>query len=60
MMVSINGTTHFGWFGPKGAGMGISGQYALAFQKVYLEGDARWADLLVTKVSGSTMTTTIK
>jgi hypothetical protein len=60
MMVAINGTTHFGWFGPKDAGKGISGQYALAFQKVYLEGDTRWEDLLVSKVSGATMTTSIK
>lgn len=60
MMVSINGSTHFSWFGPTDAGMGISGKYALAFQKVYLEGDTRWADLLKTKLTGSTQTTNIK
>jgi dienelactone hydrolase len=60
MMVSIDGSTHFSWFGPTDAGMGISGKYALAFQKVYLEGDTRWEDVLKTKLSGSTQTTNIK
>lgn len=60
MLVSITGANHFNWFGPTSAGMGISGKYALAFQKVYLEGDTRWKDLLVSQLSGSTQTTNIK
>jgi dienelactone hydrolase len=42
MMVTIAGATHYVWFGPEDAGAGASGAVALAFQKVYLEGDARW------------------
>jgi pimeloyl-ACP methyl ester carboxylesterase len=42
MMISIAGATHFHWFGPADAGGGQSGEAALAFQKVYLEGDERW------------------
>jgi hypothetical protein len=60
MMVAIDGTTHFNWFGPTDAGGGTSGKYALAFQKVYLEGDERWKPLLLSKVSGSMQTTTIQ
>jgi predicted dienelactone hydrolase len=60
MMVQIPGATHFSWFGPTDAGMGTSGKYALAFQKVYLEGDERWKPLLLTKPSSGTMTTNIK
>jgi dienelactone hydrolase len=47
MMVTIPGTTHFNWFGPRDAGGGVSGSVALAFQKVFLEGDERWRKLLV-------------
>jgi dienelactone hydrolase len=60
MMISIPGVTHFDWFGPLDAGMGTSGKYALAFQKVYLEGDERWKPLLLSKPSSGTMTTNIK
>jgi len=60
MMISISGATHFNWFGPTGAGMGTSGKYALAFQKVYLEGDERWKTLLLSKPSNGTVTTNIK
>ena len=60
MMIVIPNTTHFNWFGPLDAGMGTSGKYALAFQKVYLEGDERWKPLLLTKPSSGTMTTNIK
>jgi hypothetical protein len=60
MMISIPGVTHFNWFGPLDAGMGTSGKYALAFQKVYLEGDERWKPLLLSKPSSGTMTTNIK
>jgi pimeloyl-ACP methyl ester carboxylesterase len=59
MMVTIAGVDHFGWFGPTDASGGVSGQYALAFQKVYLEGDTRWAALLKTAVSGGTVVTNI-
>ena len=47
MMVTISGATHFAWFGPTEAGGGLSGKMALAFQKVFLEGDERWRPLLV-------------
>ena len=33
----------------------MSGKYALAFQKVYLEGDTRWSSLLMKKISGATV-----
>jgi dienelactone hydrolase len=46
MQVTIGGATHFSWFGPTGAGGGESGEVALAFQKVFLEGDERWRPLL--------------
>lgn len=60
MMVSINGASHFSWFSPTGAGNGISGQYALAFQKVYLAGDTRWKSLLLTQPGQATMETNIQ
>jgi hypothetical protein len=47
MMMSIPAATHFSWFGPTNAGNGMSGETALAFQKVYLEGDERWKPLLL-------------
>jgi len=47
MMVTIPATTHLAWFGPKDAGGGISGETALAFQKVFLEGDERWRPFLL-------------
>lgn len=47
MMVTVPATDHFGWFGPTDAGGGISGETALAFQKVFLEGDERWLPLLL-------------
>jgi hypothetical protein len=58
MMVSIAGATHFSWFGPKDAGGGTSGEVALAFQKVFLEGDERYRPLLLQ--SRGTVTTTIR
>ncbi len=58
MMMSIAGATHFSWFGPTGAGNGISGETALAFQKVFLEGDERWKPLLLS--SHGTVTTNIQ
>jgi hypothetical protein len=60
MMLTIPGASHFAWFGPQGAGMGRSGAYALAFQKVFLEGDERWRDLLVTEPASGMMTTNIE
>jgi hypothetical protein len=58
MIETIPGTTHFNWFGPTSAGGGISGETALAFQKVYLEGDERWKPLLLQ--SRGTVTTNIQ
>jgi pimeloyl-ACP methyl ester carboxylesterase len=60
MMVSITGATHFNWFGPTDAGSGMSGKYALAFQKVFLEGDERWRSLLLQMPSSGTQTTNIQ
>jgi pimeloyl-ACP methyl ester carboxylesterase len=60
MLVKIPNANHFAWFGPGDAGQGISGAYALAFQKVYLEGDERWKPLLVAKPSSVSVTTNIQ
>jgi hypothetical protein len=60
MMINISGVSHLSWFGPTSAGGGTSGKYALAFQKVYLEGDERWKSLLLSTPSNGTMTTAIK
>jgi pimeloyl-ACP methyl ester carboxylesterase len=60
MIISIPGTTHFNWFGPTDAGGGTSGKYALAFQKVFLEGDERWKPMLLMKPSGGTQMTNIQ
>lgn len=57
MMMVIPGATHFNWFDPKDAGGGMSGETALAFQKVYLEGDERWKPILLQ--SRGTVTTNI-
>jgi hypothetical protein len=59
MLLNINGVTHFDWFGPTDAGMGTSGKYALAFQKLYLEGDERWRSLLLTMPSNAMQMTNI-
>lgn len=48
MLVTISGYTHFNWFGPTQ----ISGYYALAWQKVYLEGDERWKSLIPEQILG--------
>jgi len=61
MMFTIPGVGHLSWFGPTDAGRGTSGALALAFQKVFLEGDERWRALLVEGPSGGgTMTTNIE
>jgi hypothetical protein len=59
MLLTIPGATHFAWFGPQDAGRGSSGARALAFQKVYLEGDERWAPFLTDAPSGGSLTTNI-
>jgi len=59
MMITISGSTHFDWFGPGDAGRGTSGSYALAFQKVFLEGDTRWKSLLLKEPSGGSVETNI-
>jgi hypothetical protein len=61
MLIQIaGGVTHFNWFGPTDAGGGTSGKYALAFQKVFLEGDERWKPLLLMKPQGGSYETNIK
>jgi hypothetical protein len=59
MILDIPGESHFNWFSPTDAGMGESGAFALAFQKVYLEGDERWKPILLSKPTSGTVTTTI-
>jgi hypothetical protein len=47
MMITISGGSHLtGWFSPT-ANSGVSGGAALAFQKVFLEGDQRWKPFLL-------------
>jgi len=58
MLRVISGATHFNWFGPKDGDGGTSGATALAFQKVYLEGDTRWLPLL--KGLGASVQTNIQ
>lgn len=58
MLLTIPGASHFSWFGPTNAGSGLSGKYALAFQKVFLEGDERWKPLLLTAPGGAAVQTT--
>jgi hypothetical protein len=53
MQVTIQGSTHFNWFGPKDGENGKSGMVALAFAKLYLEGDERWKPVLL-KAGGMT------
>jgi dienelactone hydrolase len=51
---------HFEWGGPKAAGP-AAGEFVLAFQKTFLEGDARWKQFLLTKpANASTYKTNIK
>jgi hypothetical protein len=58
MEIVVPGATHFNWFDPADAGGGMSGKYALAFQKVFLEGDERWKPFLVMPPAGGGMQTT--
>jgi hypothetical protein len=61
MKMMIDGGDHLSaWFGPQDGAGGTSGAYALAFQKVFLEGDTRWKPLLLMKPSNSTQVTNIK
>jgi hypothetical protein len=60
MMIQIPLATHFNWFGPADAGGGMSGKYALAFQKVFLEGDERWRPLLLQQPAGAARSTNIQ
>ncbi len=56
LLLAIQGGSHLtGWFNPTtGAGLGTSGKYALAFQKVFLEGDERWKPLLLVEPADAT------
>jgi len=47
-------TISSGHAGQPSSGGGKSGQYGLAFQKVFLEGDTRWRPLLVAAMSDAT------
>jgi hypothetical protein len=60
MKIVVPGSTHFNWFGPTDTASSMSGKYALAFQKVYLEGDERWKPLLMMKPTGGSVQTNIK
>jgi hypothetical protein len=55
MLLDIPGQSHFNWFTPTDA-FGESGSFALAFNKVFLDGDTRWKSLLTTKPAQGTMT----
>jgi hypothetical protein len=57
MILDIPGVSHFNWFSPTDAvaGNGESGEYALAFNKVYLEGDERWKPILKTMAHAGTI-----
>jgi hypothetical protein len=47
MLVTLSGTSHLQWVGSYSApGSGAAAKIALAFQKVFLEGDERWKPLL--------------
>lgn len=47
LLIEILNATNLSWLSPSAAGGGTSGGYALAFQKVFLEGDERWRPLLL-------------
>jgi hypothetical protein len=53
ILVTLTGTDHLQWVGSNTApGSGAAAKLALAFQKVYLEGDTRWKPLLSMKPMG--------
>jgi hypothetical protein len=53
-IVTISGATHFSWFGPLDGDRGKSGATALAWQKVFLDGDERWKPALLTAMANPT------
>ncbi len=54
MKITLDDGDHLAaWFGPADGQGGVSGGWALAFQKVYLEGDTRWKTLLLSKPTGA-------
>ncbi|HLK35730.1 MAG TPA: hypothetical protein VKU41_03185 [Polyangiaceae bacterium] len=59
MILDIPGQSHFNWFSPTDA-LGESGSYALAFQKMYFEGDTRWKSLLLKMPMAGTIQTDIR
>lgn len=62
MWVTLTGTSHLQWVGSYSApGNGAAAKLALAFQKVFLEGDERWKPLLKKMPQGeqSTMSANI-
>lgn len=62
MWVTLSGTGHLEWVGSySGPGGGAAAKLALAFQKVFLEGDTRWKPLLKMMPTGeqSTMSANI-
>jgi hypothetical protein len=48
MLVVFSLYSHFNWFGPDN----LTGPYALAWQKRYLEGDTRWEPWLSQQIAG--------
>ena len=53
MLVTLSGTSHLEWVGSySGPGGGSAAKTALAFQKVFLEGDERWKPLLKMMIMG--------
>jgi hypothetical protein len=58
---AVSGCDHLTcWFSPDLTTDAISGSYALAFNKVYLEGDMRWKPLLLQKPANHSVQTNIK
>lgn len=60
MLIKIPSASHFAWFAPDAAGRGVSGGYALAFQKVFLERDERWRPLLLGPAAQGSIATNIQ
>ena len=62
MILDIPGVSQFNFFSPTDdvAGGGESGEYALAFQKVYLESDERWKPILRMSPHAGAVTTNIQ
>jgi pimeloyl-ACP methyl ester carboxylesterase len=59
MLVTVPSTGHLAWFN-QNAGNGRVGEYALAFQKVFLAGDERWRPFLLQDPPSGSMTTNIE